>query len=387
MSTEFVPHEGMIRAADVTSGAPLKQSEISRFIRTIDAEAFQKDETTPRKSNAPFKPKSLMDLAREGAERAVQQEREEAEKAALAQAAELAEIAPLAADDVTAEDEAAPSDADTNAVLADVSVETEGPAPEAEVEVAASVEEPAVEQSIEPEPVASRPAENPDSDVLEAAKVEAFEAGRAEGHAQARAEVDDMMSHALGLLETAVAAFTEQGEKASETLAETLQASVVSLASSRAGSQIDSLPKAFLHRIQAIAERVQSSVSAPIVRVHPRDLIVLQPLLEQSSKLLALRLVEDEELSRGDMDLALEGIRLTDVLPRIDQVPQVINYVPLTLAEDALHGDEGVQSADPETGEVSAEGELDDANDAPEKTLSVDLSSPADPDAPEVTSE
>jgi flagellar assembly protein FliH len=47
-------------------------------------------------------------------------------------------------------------------------------------------------------------------------------------------------------------------------------------------------------------------------------------------------LVADESLARGDIDLALEGIRLTDVMPRVEQAQTFVHYVPLTLADDVL---------------------------------------------------
>jgi flagellar assembly protein FliH len=96
------------------------------------------------------------------------------------------------------------------------------------------------------------------------------------------------------------------------------------------------MPQAFWARIETLAERIQTSTSAPILKVHPSDLLVLKPCLEQSSKLLSLRLVADESLARGDIDLALEGIRLTDVMPRVEQAPTFVHYVPLILADDVF---------------------------------------------------
>ena len=42
MSAEFIPHGGLIRADDLQQGVPLKPSEITQFIRTIDAEVFER---------------------------------------------------------------------------------------------------------------------------------------------------------------------------------------------------------------------------------------------------------------------------------------------------------------------------------------------------------
>lgn len=356
MTQDFVPHEGLIRASDVAVGAPLKQSEITRFINTIDTEVYQRDEAAPRKPDAPFKSKSLLDLAREASERIAlqdaareraQKEAEDAaEKAAPEQPPELATPGPAAKEETpSATDQAAAKVSDQTEPQplfgADAGKQDDSP-----IEVAT---EPTTLQpdSLAPETDLGAPDPEPTSPSMAASEsvseqaadsqiTEAFEAGVLEGQRQARDEVEAMMSHALGLLEQTVEAFQEQGHDASLALRDSISASVISLASSRAGMQIDQMPKAFGARIETLAERIQTSTSAPILKVHPSDLLVLKPCLEQSRKLLSLRLVADESLARGDIDLALEGIRLTDVMPRVEQAPTFVHYVPLTLADDVV---------------------------------------------------
>lgn len=115
-----------------------------------------------------------------------------------------------------------------------------------------------------------------------------------------------MMSHALGLLDQVTQSFAVQVDGAIEELATSIEASVLSLASSRAGMAIDAVPEAFLQRIKTLANRIHSSATHPIVRLNPLDLLVLKPILEQSQDLLNLRLVSDVNLQRGDIDLSLE---------------------------------------------------------------------------------
>jgi flagellar assembly protein FliH len=137
--------------------------------------------------------------------------------------------------------------------------------------------------------------------------------------------------------------FAAQVDGAIDELATSIEASVLSLASSRAGLAIDACPEAFIQRIKTLANRIHTSATQPIVRLNPLDLFVLKPILEQSKDLLNLRLVSDANLQRGDIDLSLEGIRLTDVLPHVYRPTQEITYTPLTLADDAI-----VQQTPPE---------------------------------------
>jgi hypothetical protein len=70
MSADFIPHGGLIRADDLEQGVPLKPSEITQFIRTIDAEVFEKKHAAAENT---FQPKSLFDLAKAASEREVAQ--------------------------------------------------------------------------------------------------------------------------------------------------------------------------------------------------------------------------------------------------------------------------------------------------------------------------
>lgn len=360
MTREFVPHQEAIHADEIVHGAPLKQSEISRFIRAIDAEVYQKSDNALVKPEGKFRPKSLLDLAKEAAER---------------EPVVVPEPSRPKADDAASEVIIEPDDADvqpqdnSNLDLSEARVADEAAAP---VHTKQSTGTPdttdpsGAEVGQMPE---SGPAETNrepshqffSEEDYEAAKAQAYEQGLEAGKQQVRNQVEAMMSHALGLLEQTVQAFAHQADGAVDDLATTIEQSVISLASSRAGMQIETMPNVFAARIQKLVERIKTAANSPIIRLHPSDLIVLKPVLEQSNALLNLRLVGDETLQRGDVDLSLEGVRLTDVLPRVEPVQAVIEYVPLTLAEDALHGADNTGDADAtkqQMAELDAAGDL-----------------------------
>lgn len=359
MTREFVPHQEAIHADEIVQGAPLKQSEISRFIRAIDAEVYQKSDNALVKPEGKFRPKSLLDLAKEAAER---------------EPVVVPEPSRPKADDAVPEVIIEPDDADvqpqdnSNLDLSEARVEDEAAAP-VHTKQSTGAPDPTDSSGAEvgqmpesgPAETNSEPSHQSFSEEdYEAAKAQAYEQGLEAGKQQVRDQVEAMMSHALGLLEQTVEAFSHQADGAVDDLATSIEKSVISLASSRAGMQIETMPNVFAARIQKLVERIKTAANSPIIRLHPSDLIVLKPVLEQSSALLNLRLVGDETLQRGDVDLSLEGVRLTDVLPRVEPVQAVIEYVPLTLAEDALHGADNTWDADATKQQMA---ELDVADD------------------------
>ena len=230
-----------------------------------------------------------------------------------------------------------PSEADTTPPLKATTEPQDDAELETKEELTADLPSPASPEVTAPEP------ESPEDKATAAAVEEAYQRGFQDGQTSAETEVEQMMTHALGLLNQTTQSFAAQVDGAIDELAASIEASVLSLASSRAGLAIDACPEAFIQRIKTLADRIHTSATQPIVRLNPLDLFVLKPILEQSKDLLNLRLVSDANLQRGDIDLSLEGIRLTDVLPHVYRPTQEITYTPLTLADDAI-----VQQTPPE---------------------------------------
>ena len=311
MSAEFIRHSGLIRSDDLKQGVPLQQSEITQFINTMDAEVFEKKTVAAAGS---FKPKSLFDLAKAASERDGAQSLE-------------AEVLPHDTEELP-ETPQKPNFSDNP---------KHAPTPERmDAPPLGLAEDADADQHLltNAGPIALEP-EREEHGTTVAAIEEAYQRGLLDGQKFAETEVEDMMAHALGLLTQVTQSFALQVDGATEDLAASIEASVLSLASSRAGMAIDAMPEAFIQRIKTLANRIQKSVTQPLVRLHPLDLLVLKPIFEQSTDLLNLRLIPDATLQRGDIDLSLEDIRLTDVLPRIDLPAQHITYTPLILAADA----------------------------------------------------
>ena len=326
MSADFIPHGGLIRADDLEQGVPLKPSEITQFIRTIDAEVFEKKYAAAENT---FQPKSLFDLAKAASEREVAQ---------VLDSEILPEPEPQTAQEPQDRPEnPGPSEADTTPPLEATTEPQDDAELEPKEDLTADLPSPESPEVTAPEP------ESPEDKATAAAVAEAYQRGFQDGQTSAETEVEQMMTHALGLLNQTTQSFAAQVDGAIDELATSIEASVLSLASSRAGLAIDACPEAFIQRIKTLANRIHTSATQPIVRLNPLDLFVLKPILEQSKDLLNLRLVSDANLQRGDIDLSLEGIRLTDVLPHVYRPTQEITYTPLTLADDAI-----VQQTPPE---------------------------------------
>ena len=150
---------------------------------------------------------------------------------------------------------------------------------------------------------------------------EAFERGKAEGviegreaaiveikaaaELEARAELADKVS----AFEEGLAALTKPQALQVETLAKSIQATILRLASERAGSQIDDMPEAFVNRIDALTCSVGKKINEGQVQLNSDDYALMVPFFANTE----FDFVANPDLKRGDIVLRFDGIELRDV--------------------------------------------------------------------------
>ena len=150
---------------------------------------------------------------------------------------------------------------------------------------------------------------------------EAFERGKAEGiiegretaiveikaaaELEARAELADKVS----AFEEGLAALTKPQALQVETLAKSIQATILRLASERAGSQIDDMPEAFVNRIDALTCSIGKKINEGQVQLNTDDYALMVPFFTNTK----FDFVANPDLKRGDIVLRFDGIELRDV--------------------------------------------------------------------------
>ncbi|WP_439138957.1 FliH/SctL family protein [Roseicyclus sp.] len=310
--------------ATLSDTAPLDETEITRLIAAARTETYRPSQAVPQGKTDAFRPKSLLELA---------QKQREADKAAaradvpMPDAPNNSVKAPAhpAEDDDGTYQAVLPEDEGDFAVQArntpagtrqlpsgtaeglmaddgddeDGMVWADQDATGQEFAALSTTDEPAIAADTGP---------SIDPGTLEQVRAEAFSAGRAE----AEAELRDGLSMATQVLEAVAQALSHPAADALAGLRADIAEAVLRLASERAGLEIDTMPDAFLERIEALADRIHAQASQPILRLHPDDLAAIEALIASSDSLASMRIVTSVELSRGDVDLVVDGLRLSD---------------------------------------------------------------------------
>jgi len=150
---------------------------------------------------------------------------------------------------------------------------------------------------------------------------EAFERGKAEGIVEGRqfaiAETEAAAKMAAKAeLEDVVLAFAKAVDALAkpqavqaDTLAGSIHTAILKLASERAGQQIDSMPKAFTERINALVSSIGKKISEGQVQLNPDDYSLMAPYFTDA----ALGFVANPDLMRGDVMLKFDGVELIDI--------------------------------------------------------------------------
>ena len=150
---------------------------------------------------------------------------------------------------------------------------------------------------------------------------EAFERGKAEGviegreaaiveikaaaELEARAELADKVS----AFEEGLAALIKPQALQVETLVKSIHATILRLASERAGSQIDDMPEDFVNRIDALTCSIGKKINEGQVQLNSDDYALMLPFFANTT----LDFVANPDLKRGDIVLRFDGIELRDV--------------------------------------------------------------------------
>ena len=196
---------------------------------------------------------------------------------------------------------------------------------------------------------------------------EAFERGKAEGiiegretaiveikaaaELEARAELADKVA----AFEEGLAALTKPQVLQVETLAKSIQATILRLASERAGSQIDDMPEAFVNRIDALTCSVGKKINEGQVQLNSDDYALMVPFFANTK----FDFVANPDLKRGDIVLRFDGIELRDVAEKRTDNNYTSEMNPELVGEELT------------SDQAKADATIDDPSDALEAGLDV----------------
>ena len=159
----------------------------------------------------------------------------------------------------------------------------------------------------EPEPVLQPPTLEEIQQIQEAAEKEGFERGHADGHAQGQAEVRRLVAQIEGILDN----FSRPLVRLENEVVAALGELAVRIAGTLVGRAYEADPTLLGQLVHEAVDAVGGASREVEVRLHPDDIAALAPLLQLSPQ---QRLVPDLSLSRGDLRVHAEAVRVDGTL-------------------------------------------------------------------------
>lgn len=159
----------------------------------------------------------------------------------------------------------------------------------------------------EPEPLPQPPTLEEIQAIQDAAQKEGFDQGHAEGFAQGQSEVRRVIAQMEGILDNFSRPLVRLENEAVAALGEL----AVRIAGALLGQAYQADPALLAQLVEEGVLAVGSSNRDVEVRLHPDDIVALAPLLSLSPQ---QRLVPDPALSRGDLRVHAETVRIDGTL-------------------------------------------------------------------------
>lgn len=221
----------------------------------------------------------------------------------------------------------------------------------------AAMEDAGLGAPLQQEETAPEPNPTPEAEALQAAAHKTgYTEGFAEGYQKGLAEaptpepVDQPSPEAQAHLEESARLFTDlalaltdHAEEHHTALRQSMESTLLALASDMAGQQIDSLPAPFAAKVEDLVERVGKTVDCTQIHLNPEDLAAIEPTLQGSDVIEGCILQADENLPRGAVDIRSGPNRVQSSLPDLDAVglPADWDDTEIEIATDALPNGEG----------------------------------------------
>ena len=197
---------------------------------------------------------------------------------------------------------------------------------------------PAAADPVQAAPLNLAPAPPPVIDEAQKQKIreEAYHEGFSAGKAMTESEREAELAERIADLDRLVGALSDPELLDIDLLSAQIRQSVLSLATERAGSQIDNFPEPFLDRLETMLRNVQHMSGKRELFVCQADLDVINAGLPDYKDLSQIKMRVDARLGRGDVKMRVGGGEISDLFENLTQ-PDV--HEPEAVVAAKLDGD------------------------------------------------
>ena len=324
-----------IKQLDTYEPQVLRKAEITRILNSVKNASFNPNETNNSPENSSFKKRSLLDIALESSSSKNSSDSKISGEDEVKSEEKLEEDK-IQSDQNLESEKKLPSENDVNGTNEDNFNE---------LNKQQLIEEnnALIEQKIkEAEQIA-----------FEKGKQEGLKEGHESGISEARAQSQEGLDGAISVLRIAAETIDNNNHANLDILNDTIQKTIIELSQQSVGFILDSFPEKLVERIKEFSKTINENLKKISLEINDEDYNIIKEFIQGDDFLASINFIKNKEMSRGDMRLNADGIKVEDIMSfgELNLIDELRETDPETtpVESSADTPTEANETSDPET--------------------------------------
>ena len=145
-------------------------------------------------------------------------------------------------------------------------------------------------------------------------KLEGLTEGHSNGISEARSQSQQGLDAAISIFRIAAETIDSSDQANLDILNDTVQKTIIEIAQQSAGFMIDEFPQKFIERITEFSKLVNENFKRISLDINLEDYDAIKDFIQNDEFLSSINFKINKDLSRGDMKLNADGIRIDDLM-------------------------------------------------------------------------
>ncbi len=149
---------------------------------------------------------------------------------------------------------------------------------------------------------------------FEKGKQEGLKEGHEAGVSEARAQSQEGLDGAISVFRIAAETIDNNNHANLDILNDSIQKTIIELTQQSVGFILDSFPEKLVKRIKEFSKIINENLKKISLEINDEDYDIIKEFIQGDDFLASINFIQNKELSRGDMKLNADGIKVEDIM-------------------------------------------------------------------------
>ena len=184
-------------------------------------------------------------------------------------------------------------------------------------------------------------------------KQEGLKEGHDAGISEARAQSQEGLDGAISVFRIAAETIDNNSHTNLDILNDSIQKTIIELTQQSVGFILDSFPEKLVQRIKEFSKIINENLKKISLEINNEDYDIIKEFIQEDEFLASIYFIQNKELSRGDMRLNADGIKVEDIMSfgELNLIDELRETDPETTPVESLDDTptKANETSDPET--------------------------------------